>query len=203
VIALFTGFGMFLTLTLIPRFVQSPERLGYGFGVSVLGSALFTLPGTVMIMLAGPLTGVVSARHGTRVALLVGTPLLTASLVLFAIGHGAAWLVILASGVGGLGTGMAYASGPQIIARAVPQAQMGEATGMNTLMRTVGGAVGGQIGATLLLATAASATSPPRETGYTLAFATGAAVSAAAIVVAIKVPKRRATKLVEAGLPTA
>ena len=195
VIAVLTGFGMFMTLTLLPRFVQTPARFGYGFGMSVLGSAVYILPGTVMIILSGPLTGAISTRKGTRPALLIATPCLTASLVLLAVGHQTPWVVLVASAVGGLGTGMAYASGPQIIARSVPQSQMGEAVGLNTLMRTVGGALGGQVGATLLLATAATAHALPREAGYTLAFGIGAIVTAAAIPTAWMVPRRRPARL--------
>ena len=37
-----------------------------------------------------------------------------------------------------------------LIVEAVPQRQTGEATGMNTIMRTVGGAFGGQIAAAIV-----------------------------------------------------
>ena len=45
-------------------------------------------------------------------------------------------------GCSGLGIGLAFASLANLIVQAVPQEQTGVATGMNTVMRTLGGALG-------------------------------------------------------------
>jgi MFS family permease len=50
----------------------------------------------------------------------------------------------------GIGIGFAYASLANLIVDAVRPEQTGVATGMNTVMRTLGGSVGTPIGATVI-----------------------------------------------------
>ena len=70
----------------------------------------------------------------------------------------------------GLGVGFAYASMANLIIEAVPQTQTGAASGINTIMRTIGGTLGGQIAASLIAAHLAT-TGLPKEAGFTAAFA--------------------------------
>ncbi len=44
VIALFAGVGMYLLMSMVTRFVQTPRRAGYGFGASVVVAGLVLLP---------------------------------------------------------------------------------------------------------------------------------------------------------------
>jgi hypothetical protein len=91
-----------------------------------------------------------------------------------------------------------------LIVEAVRQDQTGVATGMNKIVRTIGGAIGAQITASILAAHVTNG--EPAESGYTIAFATCAAVVAAGLVASIAVPSRRAryrhTALVEAEATT-
>ena len=64
--------------------------------------------------------------------------------------HSQEWQILLAVALLGLGIGLSFASMANLIVEAVPQHQTGEATGMNTIMRTVGGAFGGQIAAAII-----------------------------------------------------
>src|SRR5436853_5355911 len=50
----------------------------------------------------------------------------------------------------GVGIGLAFAALGNLIVQAVPPTQTGVASGMNTVMRTLGGALGGQLSATFL-----------------------------------------------------
>ena len=50
----------------------------------------------------------------------------------------------------GLGVGLSFAALGNLIVQAVPPTQTGVASGMNTVMRTLGGALGGQLSATFL-----------------------------------------------------
>ena len=56
-----------------------------------------------------------------------------------------AWNIVLSIGIG-----LAFAAMPNLIFDAVPQSETGEATGFNTLVRSVGASLGSQIAAAIL-----------------------------------------------------
>ncbi len=67
---------------------------------------------------------------------------------------------------------------------------IGVATGMNTVMRTVGGAVGTTIGGALLTATVVGS-GAPTEAGFTEAFTVSAGAGVLALAAALIVPRPR------------
>jgi EmrB/QacA subfamily drug resistance transporter len=189
--AFLIGFGMFGSFILVPQFVQMPVASGYGFGVGVTGAGLFLLPSTVVMLVAGPLAGEMAGRVGSKVPLLVGTACASLSFVLLALEHSAKWHIVVAVALLGLGIGLSFASMANLIVEAVPQHQTGEATGMNTIMRTVGGAFGAQIAAAIITGHVEPGTSFPAESGFTAAFVLSAASVAVAFVAATLIPGRR------------
>ncbi|MBO3680185.1 hypothetical protein [Streptomyces sp. NEAU-YJ-81] len=74
----------------------------------------------------------------------------------------------------GVAYGFAFASLGGLVVDAVRPDPTGAATGVNTLLRTLGGAVGAYSPAVI---TTASATAVPTESGYTMAFVASAAAS--------------------------
>jgi len=87
---------------------------------------------------------------------------------------------------------MSFASMANLIVEAVPQHQTGEATGMNTIMRTVGGAFGAQIAAAIVTNHIAPGSRYAAESGFTTAFVMGAVALAIAIAAATLIPDRAA-----------
>ena len=73
----------------------------------------------------------------------------------------------------------------------MPRDQTGVASGMNTIVRTIGGAIGAQV-AVSILATHALADGYPSEEGYTITFAVCFLVMVAGVVASLLVPGRRA-----------
>ncbi len=189
--AFLTGFGMFGSFILIPQFVQTPESAGYGFGVGVTGAGLFLLPSTVVMLVAGPLAGALAGRVGSKVPLMFGTAVTAVSFALLALAHSEPWHVLAAVTLLGLGIGMSFASMANLIVAAVPQTQTGEATGMNTIMRTVGGAFGGQLAAVILAGHVSAGSEFPSVTGFTTAFTVGAIALTLALAAAAAIPGRR------------
>ncbi len=59
--------------------------------------------------------------------------------------------MLLSSTLLGIGIGLAFAALGNLIVQAVPPHQTGAASGMNTVLRTLGGALGGQIAATFVV----------------------------------------------------
>ena len=191
-VAFLTGYGMFGSFILIPQFVQMPEASGYGFGVGVTGAGLFLAPSAAVMLVAGPLAGTLAGRIGSKVPLLIGTAAAAASFGFLAIAHSHEWQIVLAVVLLGFGIGMSFASMANLIVEAVPQHQTGEATGMNTIMRTVGGAFGAQIAAAIVTGHLEPGTSFPEESGFTEAFAMGAIALLIALAAASLIPGRRA-----------
>ena len=70
----------------------------------------------------------------------------------------------------GIGIGLAFAAMANLVVEAVRQDQTGVATGINTIMRSIGGAVGAQIAAAMLAGTPILGGRFPAESGFTDAF---------------------------------
>jgi EmrB/QacA subfamily drug resistance transporter len=192
------GFGMFGSFILIPQFVQMPAAAGYGFAVGVTGAGLFMLPSAAVMLVAGPIAGTLAGRRGSKLPLLLGTAFAGISFTLLAVAHSQEWQIILAVTLLGLGIGLSFASMANLIVEAVPQHQTGEATGINTIMRTVGGAFGGQIAAAIIADHIDASTGLAAESGFTAAFVLGAVALGIAMLAASLIPGRRTPALVGA-----
>ena len=148
------GFGMFSSFVLVPEFVETSTSSGFGFGASITQAGLYLLPATGAMLLAGPVSGRLSATVGSRVPLILGSIVSTVAFALLALAHDHGWQIYLAMAILGVGIGLAFASMANLIVEAVPATQTGVATGMNTIVRTVGGAIGSQVAAGIVTATA-------------------------------------------------
>jgi EmrB/QacA subfamily drug resistance transporter len=187
--ALVIGFGMFASFVLVPEFTELPESTGYGFGASVTQAGLFMVPATLAMLLAGPIAGRLSSTVGSKVPLVLGAASSALAFVLLAVAHSQHWEIYVAMFVMGIGIGFAFASMANLIVESVPAHQTGVATGMNTIVRSIGGAVGAQVSAVILTATLA-ANGLPTERGFTIAFAVCAVALVVGVVVALGVPAR-------------
>jgi MFS family permease len=166
--AFLLGAGMYSSFIVLPQFAQLPKSTGFGFGASVVVSGLYLLPSTIGMTLLGIYAGRISVRFGSRAALLAGTAFTTASFALLSITHGHPYDLLVAAGLLGVGIGLAFAALGNLIVQSVSNHQTGVASGMNTVMRTLGGALGGQLSATFIAAHTAKG--EPAVTGFTLTF---------------------------------
>ncbi len=89
----------------------------------------------------------------------------------------------------GIGIGLAFAALGNLIVQAVPAHQTGAASGMNTVLRTLGGALGGQVAATLVVATTVRGL--PALAGFTRTFALAALFLAACAGAGLLLPAAR------------
>jgi EmrB/QacA subfamily drug resistance transporter len=187
VATLLVGFGMFGSFLLIPQLAEAPHATGYGFALDATGAGLLLLPGSLVMLFAGPLSGVLGTRFGSKVPLALGATVTAVGLVLLGLDHGSrvavlAWALLMSSGIG-----LAFAAMPNLIVEAVPPEQTGEATGFNALTRSVGASLGSQVSAAILAGSAAGAL--PADSGFTVAFLVSAGVAALAAVVALLIPR--------------
>ncbi len=191
---LLVGFGMFGSFVLIPQLVEAPAGTGYGFGLDATHAGLLMLPGALVMLVLGPVSGIAGARLGNKMPLTAGGLLATLGLVGLALEHSTQGAVLASNLVLSAGIGLAFAAMPNLIVEAVPPRQTGEATGFNALVRSVGASLGSQVSAAVLAGSALAATAVPTDDGFTLAFLVSAGVAALAGLVALLIPSRRAAE---------
>jgi len=188
------GFAMFGSFVLVPQFVQTPARAGYGFGASVTESGLFLLPSALLMLFAGPLSGRLGGRYGSRVPLALGATSSGLSYAWLAAFHGERIDIYLSSVLLGLGVGLALAAMANLVVEAVPPDVTGVASAINAIMRTIGGAVGAQVAAAIVSGALSDGAEFPSESGFTGAFTMSALASAVALLVCFAIPSRSAVR---------
>jgi EmrB/QacA subfamily drug resistance transporter len=189
--ALLVGFGMFGSFILVPQFVQAPPGAGYGFHADVTAAGVFLLPSTFVMLVAGPLSGVLGTRFGSRLPLLLGTLIAAFAFLFLALEHDARWHIYVGTALMGAGIGLAFAAMANLIVEAVEPTETGVATGMNTIMRSIGGSIGAQVAASIVAGSVVASTQLPTESGYTEAFAVSAVGLALAFAAALAIPRPR------------
>ena len=195
-VALLLGFGMYSSFILLPQFVETPTRAGYGFGASVTQAGLFLVPTTVAMLVLGSQTGRLEKLFGSKPPLLAGAVLALLSFALLAVARDEKWEIYLASALLGGGIGLAFAAMANLIIENVGPEQTGVATGMNTVTRTVGGGFGGAAVASVIAGTVGSSGFPTQH-GYTGAFALCAIALGCGVVVGLAIPQRRPAETFE------
>jgi MFS family permease len=189
-VAFLLGFGMYSSFILLPEYVETPDRAGYGFGASVTQAGLFLAPSTVAMLIMGSQAGRLEKRFGSKPPLLDGTLLTLASYLLLAVGRDERIEIYAASILLGAGIGLAFAAMVNLIIENVGPAQTGVATGMNALTRTVGGSFGGAIVASIL-AGSVGASGFASAHGFTIAFGVCALALLLGVLVGLLIPQRR------------
>lgn len=180
------SFGSFL---LVPLLLQLPVTTGFGLGKSVSEAGLYLLPSTMAMVVFAPLSGVLDRYFGAKLPLVLGTVMAATSFVLLAVAHNAAWQVLTAVTLMGVGLGLASAAMTNAILANVPPTQTSVATGLNTLARTIGGSIGTAILAAVLAATTTRHT--PTDAGFTTNFWICASVLAIALLAVLLLPAGR------------
>jgi MFS family permease len=200
VTALISGFAMFGSYVLVPRFVEAPGELpagvagqvDYGFGASATTTGLYLLPGSLLMLFAGPAAGILGRRVGSKWPLAIGMGLVALSTATLALLHDEPWQVVVAMAGLSVGVGFSFAAMAALIMEAVDPTETGIATGINTVMRTVGAVIGAQVGAVILTTATIDGTGVPAESAYVNAFTLAAVAAAVATMIAVLVtPVRR------------
>jgi MFS family permease len=186
--AFLVGAGLYALFLLLPQLAQLPASTGFGYGDSVVIAGLFLLPCALGMGMLGSLAGRVDRRFGSRRALIAGAVISAASCGWLALTGRHPYDMLLSSALLGAGIGLAFAALGNLIVQAVPARQTGVATGMNTVLRTLGGALGGQIAATFVAASTIDGV--PALTGFTRTFAMSAVFLACCALAGLLIPAR-------------
>jgi EmrB/QacA subfamily drug resistance transporter len=181
------GFVMFGTFLLIPTILELPSATGYGFGKSVSEAGLFLLPTTVAMLVFGPLSGLLDRRFGPKVPLFLGAASVTVAFAMPAVAHGSLWLILVSGAFSGAGIGLAFAAMSNAIIGSVPATHTGEATSVNSIVRTIGGSVGTAVVAAVLAADT-TAQGLPTDASFSAGFWVCAGVGVLAVVASLALP---------------
>jgi EmrB/QacA subfamily drug resistance transporter len=185
------GVAMFGSFLMVPQFAQAPESTGYGFGMTVLQSGLLMVPASFVMLVCGPLAGLLGNRIGFRAVLAAGTIANAISFAVLAVAHDTTLQFIVSNLILGVGISFGFASMANLIVGLVDPREVGVATGINTIMRTVGGAFGAAVVTALLTADTIGDSSIPTEHAYTEAFTISVGLSLLALLAALWIPRRR------------
>jgi MFS family permease len=194
VTGLLVGMAMFGSFLLVPQFAQAPESTGYGFGMTVLQAGLIMVPSSVMMLFSGPLAGLLGGRMGFRAVLSLGTLALGVSFAVLTLAHDTTLEFMAANVLVGVGVAFAFASMANLVVGLVHPSEVGIATGVNTIMRTIGGAFGAAVITALLTADTIPESGLPTEHAYTEAFGMALVICVLAFAAARWIPKPKAPR---------
>ncbi|MEV6166081.1 MFS transporter [Streptomyces sp. NPDC052052] len=192
--SIMVGVAFYAVSLVLPQLLQLPASTGYGLGQSMVVAGLCVAPLGLTMMLVAPLYARLSARRGPKVSLMLG-------MLVIAIGYGAglglmsaAWQAVVITVVLGAGIGLAYSSLPTLIIGAVDPSETGAATGLNTLMRSIGTSVSSAVIGMVLANTAVrtGGVPMPSMTGFRLSFLIATGAVAIGLVLAAFLPSQRA-----------
>lgn len=163
---LISGIGMYLLFSLLTRYVQTPSRAGYGFGLSGVLAGAALIPFSVLGFVAGRLTPRLVDRVTPRWAFVLYAAAVAAAVGLFAALPNSLAATLVAMAVLGFGVGGISAIMPRLVLDGVPQSETSSVLSINQIVRSVGFSMGSALSG-LLLATATPAGSLfPAEWGY-------------------------------------
>jgi MFS family permease len=187
VAALCVGCGIFMAYVPLAPIAQAPASTGYGFGMSVAAAGALLIPHGAVQIVSGSWAGSLCGRVGSRATLLGGAGINTATIALIAAVHNSPGSLLLAGAVLGLGQALALTAMANLVVAAVPGHDVGIATGINMVMRTIGMALGSAVSAAILAGSTGSVF--PSEHAYVVAFAVAACVTAGAVACALALPR--------------
>jgi predicted MFS family arabinose efflux permease len=182
--AFFLGVAMYVNLSVVTAFVQTPRATGYGFGASVLTAGLCLVPFSITSLIASRLLPAASRLLGPRGVLPFGCVVVASASGFFALAHGALWEAFAAEAIVGVGLGFTFAAIPGLIVSAVPAEETGSAMGFYQVVRYIGFSLGSALTASILAAHTPARAHLPTEAGYETALWAAAGLCLGAAVLA-------------------
>jgi predicted MFS family arabinose efflux permease len=179
------GVGMYLLLTLITRYAQTPRGAGYGFGLTTFVAGLVLVPFSVLGFVAGQLTPRLRERVGAPLLLAASAIVVLAAFALFAVARSNLAELLTAMAILGFGVGSFSAAMPGVILAVTPKSETSSAMSFNQVVRSVGFSLGSAIGGLVLAAGTETGQLFPTDNAYTTAALVGIAAMAVTAITSI------------------
>jgi MFS family permease len=190
VCALVLGTAMYMYLSGLTEYVQTPRSEGYGFSSTIVVAGLCLVPFSIFSLTASRALPLLSRAFGDRAVLPLGSLVVAACGAFFGAFHDALWQAFGMSALLGVGLGLTFAAIPGLIVRSVPERETGSAMGFYQVVRYIGFSLGSALAAAILAARTNPDAHLPTEGGYLIVFWIGAAISVAAAALAWLLPER-------------
>ncbi|MFH9015652.1 MFS transporter [Streptomyces sp. NPDC017943] len=187
------GIGMYLLLTLITRYAQTPHGAGYGFGLTTFVAGLVLVPFSVLGFVAGKLTPRVRTRVADPLLLAGSAVVVGGGFALFAAARSDLAELFAAMGVLGLGVGGFSAAMPGVILAVTPRSETSSAMSVNYVVRSVGYSLGSALGGLILAAGTGPGHLFPDDSAYTTAALAGLGAMALTTLTSLCLARRRSS----------
>jgi len=184
--------ALFGVMTLMSEYVQAPESGNYGFGLSLSQSGVVMVPIAVMMVIGSRKTAAVNRKIGGRATFQLGAALLFVSSGYLVVEHHRLIDFFVSGAIAGVAYGLCFASIGTLVAAAVEKQYTGVATGVNSVLRTLGGAIGAQIVAAILISHTADGERLPEVSGFDVSFQLCTLFAAGAFAMTLLIPRDRA-----------
>ncbi|TGB15397.1 MFS transporter [Streptomyces sp. MZ04] len=188
------GIGMYLLLTLITRYAQTPHGAGYGFGLTTFVAGLVLIPFSVLGFVAGKLTPRVRTRIADPLLLAGSAVVVGGGFALFAAARSDLAELFAAMGVLGFGVGGFSAAMPGVILAVTPKSETSSAMSFNYVVRSVGYSLGSAIGGLILAAGTGPGHLFPDDSAYTTAALVGIGAMAITTLTSLALARRRSSE---------
>lgn len=181
----FGGVGMYLLLTLLTRYAQTPSTTGYGFGLSVFWAGVALVPFSVAGFIVGKLSTKLNTRLGPRIVLAGSAATVLAAFLLFIAARDSVTDIVVELAILGLGVGGFSAAMPPLVLAVTPARETSSAMAFNQVVRSVGFSFGSAVGGLVLAAHTPLTLTFPTDHGYTTAAWIGVVIMAATVIGAL------------------
>ena len=188
------GVGMYLLLTLITRYAQTPPGAGYGFGLTTFVAGLVLVPFSLLGFVAGKLTPRVRERIGAPLLLAGSAVVVLAAFALFAVARSNLAELLAAMAILGFGVGSFSAAMPAVILAVTPKSETSSAMSFNQVVRSVGFSLGSAVGGLVLAAGTDAGQLFPTDGAYTTAAVIGIATMAVTAIASVTLVGARGGK---------
>jgi MFS family permease len=182
------GMAMYMYLSAVSEYVQTPKSTGYGFGASVVVAGLCLVPFSVMSLVGSRALAFSARLVGRRNVLPIGSLLVAAGGLLFALLDDHLWGSFAMMAVFGLGAGITFGAIAGMIVRSVPGPQTGSAMGFYQVVRYIGFSIGSALAASVLASETAAGSQLPRQAGFTTIAWIGIGISVASAIIGWVLP---------------
>ncbi|WP_037622141.1 MFS transporter [Streptomyces aureus] len=187
------GIGMYLLLTLVTRYAQTPHGAGYGygFGLTTFVAGLVLVPFSVLGFVAGKLTPRIRTRIADPLLLAGSAVVVGGGFALFAAARSNLAELFAAMGVLGFGVGGFSAAMPGVILAVTPKSETSSAMSFNYVVRSVGYSLGSAVGGLILAAGTGPGRLFPDDSAYTTAALVGIGAMAVTTLTSLALARRR------------
>lgn len=190
------GFSVNMMFLALPILAEQPVETGFGLGASAFTISLILLPIGLVGAIAAPITGWLDSRIGGRGTILAAILANGIAFVLLLVADGNLVVIVTAATLVGASGGVALTQAMNIVTLTAPAGRIGAFSGLAFVVKAVGGTLGVQLSGSILT-TGSQTDGAPDWSSFGIVFAMGIAVTVAAVIACMLLPRHVAARQLE------